>query len=161
MVFCIDYTSSITSYYNAIRAMIIFICIEVLRIPGDVRLGLIKFRSFHDLWSTNVHGFTSDINEFQQWLGSDQPGGGSPDGDEAVGKKINLKLTDLLLIYYLFLIIISTLSSLLQQTNVVSYVCVCANVYRNTCFITVIDILSNYDFFYTHISSAFFVFVRV
>jgi len=97
IVFCIDYTSSMTSHFNTIRATIISIWMIVLHIQGDVRIGLVKFRSTYDLWNTYVHHFTANINVFQQWLDSDEPGGVCPDGYEAVGKKQRFQLLNRIL----------------------------------------------------------------
>ena len=87
VVFCVDYTPSMSSYFIAIRAMIMAICPMIFHTQGDVRIGVVKFRSVCDVWNTLEHGFTTNINVLEQWLNSDEPGGVTPDGYEAVGKK--------------------------------------------------------------------------
>jgi len=86
IVLCIDYTSSMTSYFNTIREKMVSFSRMALKSEGDIRIGLVKFRSDYDSWKTNLHGFTDNINVLRQWLYHDEPGGISPDGYEAVGK---------------------------------------------------------------------------
>ncbi len=101
IVFCVDYTSSMISYFRQILAIITSISTMVLGMQGNVRIGLIKFRSSYDTWNTNVYEFTGNINVLRQWLGIDEPGGVSPDGYEAVGKKNRDQLlsTSLLMVF--------------------------------------------------------------
>ncbi|CAF5042192.1 unnamed protein product [Rotaria sp. Silwood1] len=87
IVVCIDYTSSIMSYFGEIRKMILSIGTMTLASHGDVRIGLIKFRSCYDRWRTQVHGFISNIDAIEQILTDQDLGGESPDGYKAVGKK--------------------------------------------------------------------------
>ncbi len=92
IVFCVDYTSSIISYFGQILAIITSISTMILGMQGNIRIGLIKFRSIYDTWNTNVYEFTGNINVLRQWLGTDEPGGICPDGYEAVGKKNRVQL---------------------------------------------------------------------
>ncbi|CAF1381969.1 unnamed protein product, partial [Rotaria sp. Silwood1] len=85
IVVCIDYTSSIMSYFGEIRKMILSIGTMTLASHGDVRIGLIKFRSCYDRWRTKVHGFISNIDAIEQILTDQDLGGESPDGYKAVG----------------------------------------------------------------------------
>ena len=87
IVFCVDYTSSMTPYFDQIRTRIMSILTMVLSMQVNIRIGLVKFRSISDIWITDVYEFTQDINELRQWLEMNQPGGIGSDGDEAVGKK--------------------------------------------------------------------------
>ncbi|CAF1580758.1 unnamed protein product [Rotaria sp. Silwood1] len=89
IVFCIEHTSSIMSYFNQIRTTILGICVKALAAQSDVRIGIIKFRSRHDAWTTQVYGFTQNIDTIQQMLSNDQLGGGSPDEYEAVGDALH------------------------------------------------------------------------
>ncbi|CAF0980232.1 unnamed protein product [Rotaria sordida] len=84
VVFCIDYTSSIMSYFNQIRTMILAICTMALTNQNGVRISIIKFQSHGDDWATRVYGFTQDLNAINQMLTNENPDGVSPDGYEAV-----------------------------------------------------------------------------
>jgi len=73
--------------------MILAISTKALgNIQGDVRIGLVKFRSSADAWTTHSYGFTRNIITLEEWLISDQPIGGSQDEHEAVGKKNKFQL---------------------------------------------------------------------
>jgi hypothetical protein len=87
IVFCIDYTSSMASYFTQVRTMVLGIQAMTLANVPDVRIGLIKFRSCDDSWIIRKHDFTQNRTILQQWLYGDNPSGIGPDGSEAVGKK--------------------------------------------------------------------------
>ncbi|CAF5025886.1 unnamed protein product [Rotaria sp. Silwood1] len=86
LVFCIDFTSSTMSNFNQIHPNVLGICVTASASQGDVRIGIIKFRSCHDTWKTKVYGFTQNMHTIQQVLSDYDLGGGSSDGYEAVGK---------------------------------------------------------------------------
>jgi hypothetical protein len=86
VVFCVDYTSSMASYFRQIPGMIESLYETLIQNGCNVRMSLVQFRSVYDLWRTNEHGFTGNVATLLQWLASDTPGGVSPDGCEAVGK---------------------------------------------------------------------------
>ena len=75
-----------TICFNKIKEMVSSIVQQVL-VNQNARVGLIKFRSRFDEWTTDVCSFTNKQVVFEQALNSHQPGGVSPDGGEAVGKK--------------------------------------------------------------------------
>lgn len=87
-VFCIDNTSSMGPHFGQIRENIDPIVNTILaNHQNGNRVSLIKFRSHNDQPVTIMHQFTQNRNTFEEWLNNQQPGGGSADGYEAVGKK--------------------------------------------------------------------------
>ncbi len=105
IVVCIKYRSSMASYFNRICTMILAIYSMTLANQGDVRIGLIKYRSRDDSWTIKKHDFTRNRTILKQWLHSDEPGGICPDGYEAVGKRkkielLNTRLYNSFNIYY-------------------------------------------------------------
>jgi hypothetical protein len=86
IVFCMDYTTSITSYFSKACRMIESTGEMFLQDGRDVRMSLVKFRSADDLWQHNVHGFTQDVATLLQWLLSNTPDGVGSDHNKAVGK---------------------------------------------------------------------------
>ncbi|CAF2637735.1 unnamed protein product [Rotaria sp. Silwood2] len=89
IVICIDYTSSIMSYFDQIRIMSLVICAVALTNQDGVRIGIIKFRSCYDRWRTQVYGFTQNINVINQILTGNDLGGTSPDRCKVVGDALH------------------------------------------------------------------------
>jgi Mg-chelatase subunit ChlD len=88
IVVCLDCSSSITSFFNAIRSTILSIVNKTLVYhPSDVRIALIEFRSHTDYSVTNIHPFTSSMDTFKEWINAVKTDGGGPDGSKAVGKR--------------------------------------------------------------------------
>jgi hypothetical protein len=85
---CLEFTSSIVSYYNPIRQMILNIYAKAfINSQGHVRLGLIKFGLNADACNLYIHGFAPNRDTLEQWLDMGTPFGGRQDEHEAVGKK--------------------------------------------------------------------------
>lgn len=80
----LDCESSMTVEFDGVRRLITDCTAPIFDMAAHNRIGLIEFRSVHDL--VVGHGFTNDRNRFQVWLNSSQPDGAGPDGRKALGK---------------------------------------------------------------------------
>ncbi|CAF4012866.1 unnamed protein product [Rotaria sp. Silwood1] len=88
LVICLECTSSMASYLNEVRRMIISIFNSTVALnPNAIRMSLIQFRSRarHDVWLTNTYASTQNINVLNQWPHKIEAFGGSEDEGEAVG----------------------------------------------------------------------------
>ncbi|CAF5082489.1 unnamed protein product, partial [Rotaria sp. Silwood1] len=87
LVLCLECTSSMASYLNEVRRMIISILNSTVALnPNAIRMSLIQFRSRarHDVWWTNTYAWTESINVLNQWSDNIEAFGGSEDEGEAV-----------------------------------------------------------------------------
>jgi hypothetical protein len=90
LAICLECTSSMASYLNRVRKMIIAILINISALnPNAIHTSVIQFRSRarHDPWSTNTYAPTQNIDMLREWLDKVEAFGGSEDECEAIGKR--------------------------------------------------------------------------
>jgi len=83
LVICIDTTNSMRKYIDPVRAGLIPMLEEMLSSFPSFRIGMVRFKDYHDVYLTRVIPFTDDFSRFQRDLNAIRVGGGG-DIPEAV-----------------------------------------------------------------------------
>jgi Mg-chelatase subunit ChlD len=83
LVICIDTTNSMRKYIDPVRAGLIPMLEEMLGNFPSFRIGMVRFKDYHEIYLTRVIPFTSDFSRFQRELNAIRVQGGG-DIPEAV-----------------------------------------------------------------------------
>lgn len=83
VVICLDTTASMRDDINALRSKLVSMARDFAGQFKSLRVGMVLYRDYKDLYITKVIPWTSDLNIFQRALNAAQAGGGG-DTPEAV-----------------------------------------------------------------------------
>jgi hypothetical protein len=89
LIICLESTSSMTSYLNKVRMILISILIAVpAPYQNAIRMSVVQFRSRarRDCWLTKAYTSTQNIRILQQWLDNVEAFGGNDDQGEPIGR---------------------------------------------------------------------------
>ncbi|MDR2151003.1 MAG: VWA domain-containing protein [Spirochaetaceae bacterium] len=84
LVLCIDTTGSMSRYIAAVRRLLTPLLQNMLSDFLDLRIGMVLYKDYKDLYITRIVPFTRDFSSFQQVLNTIVTGGGGIDIPEAV-----------------------------------------------------------------------------
>lgn len=86
---CFDCSLSMSFYSNYIRRMILSVLRKIIMSDQhiDIRMALNQFQSHYDRWVTQVHPFTSSIDEFEEWMNAIETKGENFVNCKAIGNR--------------------------------------------------------------------------